>query len=91
MLHYLRQTSLQRDSEVDPFVAQRLHSGEQRDSSNGSLSPPTVAPQVPFVGQVAPVTLYLHMLVVMRIRHKRTSVDVYLCQPEGFYSLQAHM
>lgn len=46
MLHYLRQTSLQRNSEVDLFVAQRLHSGARRDIRNGSPPPPIVAPVV---------------------------------------------
>ena len=92
MIHYLRQTSLQRNSEVDPFVAQRLHYGERGGSRNGSLPPLWLQqfPQVPFVGQVAPVTLYLRTVEVMHIRHKGTCVDVYLCQPEGFYSLHTH-
>lgn len=33
------------------------------------------------------MTLYLHMLEVMHIRHKGTFRDVYLFQPKGFYSL----
>lgn len=48
-----------------------------------------VSPRCLFVGQVAPVTLYLHTVVVMHIRSKRACVDVYLYQREGFYSLHA--
>lgn len=50
MLYYLSQTSLRPNSEVDSFVSQRLHSGEQRDSRNGSLPHCDCGsfPQVPF-------------------------------------------